>query len=157
MDNAEERERGPVRFPPPLIYIGGLLGAVALETVWPTPNLPVPLAIAAGVTGIVLSYLLDGRAMSLFIKTKTPMAPWEPTKALVTEGPYRYSRNPMYLGMAVLYLGFSLAFGFLWGLALLPVVLVTIDRAVIAREESYLAERFGDAYRSYKEKVRRWL
>ncbi len=80
-----------------------------------------------------------------------------PSSALVTSGPYRFTRNPMYLGMASLYAGIALAFGLLWSLALLLVVLVVIDRGVIAREERYLERRFGDEYRLYKQQVRRWL
>ncbi len=85
------------------------------------------------------------------------MDPWRASSALVTSGPYRFTRNPMYLGMASLYAGIALAFGLLWSLALLLAVLVVIDRGVIAREERYLERRFGDEYRIYKQQVRRWL
>lgn len=154
---ATGEDRGPVRFPPPLIYIGALGLAVLLEAVVATPNLPFPLVIAVAVIATAASILLDFRAMSLFVKHGTGIAPWQKSTALVTDGPYRFTRNPMYLGMAILYAGFGLAFGLLWTLALLPVVIAIVDSAVIRREEAYLARIHGDAYRAYRERVRRWI
>jgi protein-S-isoprenylcysteine O-methyltransferase Ste14 len=81
----------------------------------------------------------------------------KPDTALVTSGPYRFTRNPMYLGMAFLYVGFAFAFGVIWALAFLPAVIVVVDRFVIAREEPYLERNFGQAYRDYKARVRRWV
>lgn len=146
-----------VRVPPPLIYIAGLLVGAALEQVVATPDLPGVWALLAAVVGIVLAVLLDGGAMRRFLRSRTAMEPWKPSSALVTTGPYRFTRNPMYLGMAVLYLGIALTFGLLWSVALLPVVLVVVDRYVIAREERYLTRRFGESYLQYREQVRRWL
>ena len=80
-----------------------------------------------------------------------------PSTALVQDGPYRISRNPIYLAIALLYLGISLLLGNLWGVLLLPVWLAITDWGVIRREELYLEARFGDAYRSYRVRVRRWL
>jgi protein-S-isoprenylcysteine O-methyltransferase Ste14 len=80
-----------------------------------------------------------------------------PTTALVTSGPYRFTRNPMYLGMSFLYIAFAFAFGVIWALAFLPAVIVMVDRFVIAREEPYLEQKFGQSYRAYKARVRRWL
>jgi protein-S-isoprenylcysteine O-methyltransferase Ste14 len=80
-----------------------------------------------------------------------------PTIALVTSGPYRLTRNPMYVGMAFLYGAFALAFGVIWALITLPLVLIAVDRLVIAREEPYLEARFGEQYREYTRRVRRWL
>lgn len=76
---------------------------------------------------------------------------------MVISGPYRFIRNPQYLGIAFLYIALAFAFGVTWALAFLPVVLLIVDRFVIAREESYLEGRFGAAYREYKARVRRWL
>jgi protein-S-isoprenylcysteine O-methyltransferase Ste14 len=95
--------------------------------------------------------------MVVFRKYQTGIAPWDPATALVTEGPYRRTRNPMYLGMAALYGGIALGFGLLWALALLPVVILLIDRVVIRREEAYLETKYGDAYRDYRNRVRRWI
>ena len=80
-----------------------------------------------------------------------------PTTTLVTSGPYRFSRNPIYIGYTLLYLGISFWANSLWPVVLLPFVLWVMNRAVIAREEAYLQGRFGDAYSSYCQQVRRWL
>jgi protein-S-isoprenylcysteine O-methyltransferase Ste14 len=85
------------------------------------------------------------------------MVPMNPTTALVTSGPYRLTRNPMYLGMAFLYVALAFAFGVMWALVFLPAVLVVVDRFVIVREEPYLERKFGQAYREYRSRVRRWL
>jgi len=75
----------------------------------------------------------------------------------VVQGPYRFTRNPMYVGLAALYAGVTLLVNSLWPLLLLPVVLVVIRWRVIAREEAYLERKFGDVYRTYTTRVRRWL
>jgi protein-S-isoprenylcysteine O-methyltransferase Ste14 len=152
-----QRDHAGVRVPPPLIYLAGLMLGLGAERVISTPSLPRPAAVAAGVLGGALAAALDGGAMRRFLRARTAMEPWKPASALVTGGPYRLTRNPMYLGMACLYTGLALAFGLLWSLALLPVVLVLVDRFVIVREERYLERRFGDSYRNYRAQVRRWL
>jgi protein-S-isoprenylcysteine O-methyltransferase Ste14 len=146
-----------IRVPPPLYYIAGYLAGVVLELVLPTswPPTGVRIAVAVLTAGAWLG--LDGAAMLNFRRAGTSMVPMNPTTALVTSGPYRLTRNPMYLGMAFLYVAFAFAFGVTWALAFLPAVLVIVDRFVIAREEPYLERKFGQAYRDYKARVRRWL
>lgn len=81
-----------------------------------------------------------------------------PTTAIVASGPYRYSRNPLYVALTLLYLGLgAAALNTLWALVLLPPLLVVIQRGVIEREERYLERKFGEEYRRYKRRVRRWL
>ena len=155
--SSKDTDSAGVKVPPPLIYMLGLLVGVGIEQLVPTPNLPGPVALAAAGVGIAASLYLDGGATRNFLRAGTRMEPWKPSSVLVTTGPYRFTRNPMYVGMACLYLGASLAFGYLWSAALLPVVLLVIDRAVIAREERYLTRRFGEPYLKYREQVRRWL
>ncbi len=87
----------------------------------------------------------------------TPLNPTEPVKALVVEGPFSFSRNPVYLSMALLYAGIASMVNALWAMLLLPVALIVINRGVIDREEEYLERRFGEEYVSYKKKVRRWI
>lgn len=156
-DDSPELDHAGVRVPPPLIYVAGLGLGLGIEQVVGTPSLPRPAAIAAGVAGAVAAVLLDGGAMRRFLRHRTALEPWKPATTLVTSGPYRFTRNPMYLGMACLYAGLSLGFGLLWSLALLPVVALTVDRMVIAREERYLLRQFGDSYALYLRQVRRWL
>jgi protein-S-isoprenylcysteine O-methyltransferase Ste14 len=80
-----------------------------------------------------------------------------PTTTIVEKGPYRFTRNPMYLAMSCAYLGLALVLNNLWALVLLPFVVLVVDRFVIRREESYLTAKFGDPYREYCARVRRWL
>jgi protein-S-isoprenylcysteine O-methyltransferase Ste14 len=87
----------------------------------------------------------------------TPVDPREAPTALVTEGPFRFSRNPGYLGLGLTYVGLSLLVEARWPLLLLPFVLIIIDRGVISQEERYLERRFGSEYRTYRQRVRRWL
>ena len=146
-----------VRIPPPLFYVAGFLVGVAVELAFPIDR--PSLAITLGVTliGAAAWLALDGAAMLHFRRAETSMVPFNPTTALVTSGPYRFTRNPMYLGMAFLYVAVALASGVIWALAVLPVVIALVDRLVIAREEPYLERKFGQSYRDYRVRVRRWL
>lgn len=146
-----------VRVPPPLVFIVALLLALVLEAVVATPDLPGPLAVVAGVLGVAVWVALDASAMRRFQRAGTSAPPWRPVHALVREGPYRLTRNPMYLGMLAALVGLGSAFGLLWVLALAPLVLLLIDRTVVRREEAYLERKFGDEYRRYRQEVRRWL
>jgi protein-S-isoprenylcysteine O-methyltransferase Ste14 len=146
-----------IRVPPPVYYVAGFLVGVALEIVFPTdwPSTAVRVAAALIAGGAWLAF--DGAAMVVFRRAGTSMVPMNPTTALVTSGPYRVTRNPMYVGMAFLYVALAFAFGVMWALVFLPVVIVMVDRLVIAREEPYLERKFGEVYRDYKARVRRWL
>lgn len=148
---------GGVRFPPPALYLLGLLAGIVLEIVVGSGDLPFPFAVIAAVIGVSMFTVLSGGALSLFTRSGTSPIPATPATALVTTGPYRYTRNPMYLGLAFLYAGIALVFGLLWALAALPVVLLIVDRVVIPPEERHLEARFGDEYRAYKTRVRRWI
>jgi protein-S-isoprenylcysteine O-methyltransferase Ste14 len=152
-----DRDTSGVRIPPPLIYIAGFMAGVALELAFPIPSLPLALAVVAALIGLAIWLALDGAAMLHFRRARTSMIPMKPSSALVTSGPYGFTRNPMYLGMAVLYVALALALGVIWALAFLPVVIFAVGRLVIAREEPYLERKFGDDYRDYKTRVRRWL
>ena len=145
------------QIPPPAIYLVGFLVGVALQVAFPVGGLPAALALPAAGLGVVAWLVLDGAAMLRFRRARTSPAPTKPTTKLVTSGPYRVTRNPMYLGMAALYVGMALGVGTIWSLALLPVVLAGIHYDVIPREERHLQARFGAEYRSYCKRVRRWL
>jgi protein-S-isoprenylcysteine O-methyltransferase Ste14 len=113
--------------------------------------------VAGAVVGACGFLLLDTSAMARFRRAHNNPTPWTPITSLVVDGPYRYTRNPMYLGMAALFVSIAFALGKLWALALLPVVLIVIDRYAIAREERYMERRFGAEYLDYKAGVRRWI
>jgi protein-S-isoprenylcysteine O-methyltransferase Ste14 len=153
------RDHPGVIAPPPLIYLGFLLAGWAVERFGVEFTLGLPtdwrrgLALALVVGGL----LIEGVATVQFWRLGTPPQPWKPTTALATGGLYRFSRNPIYVGFALIYLGFAVAMDSPAALALLIPCLIVVDRLVIAREERYLEGRFGDAYRAYRNEVRRWL
>ena len=152
-----ERDVAGVPFPPPLAYIGGLLAGLVLELIWPIEDPGTIVRVVVGIAGFALWLVLDGNAMQRFRQAGTNMIPFKPSTALVTSGVYRFTRNPMYLGMAAFYIGIAVAAGWIWALFLLPLVLIAIDRLVIAREEPYLERKFGQEYVEYKKRVRRWI
>ena len=151
------QSRGPVLFPPPLVYIAGFGLGLLIELVVPSPHLPAWLRIIGASAGLALLVLLDTNAMLRFRRRGTPVNPARPAEALVTDGPYRFTRNPMYLGMACAYAGLALATGALWSLAVLPLVILVVDRAIVPREEAHLATSIGEEYERYRRTVRRWL
>jgi len=124
---------------------------------WPIAGLPALVGAPAGLVSIALGFVLLVTAVRGFRAVGTTLQPWESTTALVTSGPFRFSRNPVYLGYTLLYLGVALWTRSVWSLALLPLVLAAMTRLVIRREERYLDARFGAAYRDYARRVRRWI
>jgi len=155
--NHQPHDHAHVIAPPPLIYAGGLLLGFFLHRAWPFAFLPDDVARWIGLAFVALFFVLAFPAVLLMRGAGTSLRPDEPTKVLITAGPFRYTRNPIYLSFASLYIGTSLVLNALWPLVLLPIVLVVMDRAVIAREEAYLERKFGETYRQYKARVRRWL
>lgn len=143
--------------PPPLVYVAGFVAGIGLESVAPSPKPPKALRVGAAAWSLAALGALDTTATVRFLRSRTPIIPVRPAKRLVTDGPYRFSRNPMYLGMAGAYAGAAVATGVLWALPFLPAVVSVIDRQVIPREERHLADTFGEEYERYRSKVRRWL
>jgi len=143
--------------PPPLIFAGALAAASGAAYFIGMPRLP---ALPARITGgllLAVGPALAGTAVALMRRSGTHFSPYEPTTAIVETGPYRWTRNPIYLGMALAYAGASLLERSALPLLVLPGVIAVIDRGVIAREERYLEDKFGDRYLAYKLRVRRWL
>ncbi|MGH7555863.1 MAG: methyltransferase family protein [Longimicrobiales bacterium] len=151
------RDSARVFVPPPFIYVAVFLVALLLERWVPLGQLPRQPARVAALVCAVLWALLMLPAFALFLANRTGILPVRPATALVTSGPYRFTRNPMYLGLVFLYLAIALWFDVAWALILLPVVVIIVQLAVITREEAYLERRFGEDYRAYRRRVRRWL
>lgn len=156
---SEHREIPGVIAPPPLIYVGFLLAGWGTGQVFDVPGLGLPDLWRRGlaVTGLVIGFGLEAVAAGLFRKARTAVQPWKPSTALVTGGIYRLTRNPIYVGMAIIYAGMAIGMDSPSALILLLPCLLVIDRFVIAREELYLQARFGPAYLGYRQEVRRWL
>jgi protein-S-isoprenylcysteine O-methyltransferase Ste14 len=143
--------------PPPAVYLGGLIAGFGLQAL--LPHTPVPGAVRWTIGGALI-VIGGGLARAFFhalTRAGTPVSPYRAPTKLVTTGPYRVTRNPGYLGMTLAYVGVVVLAGALWALVLLPVVLLIVDRGVIAREERYLDRRFGQDYSDYKRQTRRWL
>ncbi len=143
-------------FRPPIIYLASILIGIALHLIWPLPfasAFGTPLGI-----GVVLLALLffgvsvrELRAAGTFVRGN------QPTNAIVSSGPYRFSRNPIYVSFSLLQLGIALWVHNLWVVITLLGALTLMSLVVIAREERYLERRFGAAYLGYRASVRRWL
>ena len=158
-DPRETPDNPGVIAPPPLIYAGALVAGLLANrsSRMPARFLPRGLSRAFGwhlVAGGLVIGLLGFREMR---KAGTNVDPREPTTAIVTEGPYRFTRNPLYLGMTLMYVGIAARANTLAAILLLPLVLAVMRRGVIEREEAYLERKFGDEYLQYKSRVRRWI
>ncbi len=143
--------------PPPLIYLAGLIVGLAVDRLWPVINFAGTGWTVAGIGLAVLGLGIALAGAFRFRLARTPVEPWKPSSALVVAGIYRVTRNPMYVGMTLVYVAIAFLFGGVVTLALLAPVLATIRWGVIAREERYLEARFGADYLDYKAQVRRWL
>jgi protein-S-isoprenylcysteine O-methyltransferase Ste14 len=144
---------------PPLIFLCFLATAALLEAVVPLPVLAAHafLRYLVGAALAVAGFLIIFRAAGRFQAAGTNVPPNLPATALVVDGIYRRTRNPFYLGMTLVFLGLSVAAGSIWAIGLVVPLLWVINTGVIAREERYLERKFGDAYRAYKVRVRRWV
>jgi len=137
-----------VRFPPPLIYLAGLAVGVAVERLMKLPSLGLPILIRSVAGGGLdsIGFLVMFAGAGLFLWRRTAILPFKPASTLVTSGILGWTRNPMYLGMAIFYVGLAVILNSLVALMLLPVVLAIVQKQVIAREEAYLERAFGDEY-----------
>ena len=146
-----------VRVVPPLLYLVPFAVAAAVH-LWLPLRLPGGPAVAiAGLVLLVAGIALIATGVATVVRHRTALLPHHVVSTLVTTGVFRLSRNPMYTGFAVAYLGGALLLDSWWPLIALPAVLVAVRRLVIDREERYLASRFGEQHRSYSARVRRWL
>lgn len=139
--------------PPPLVFAALLALGLALDS----DPLRLNAAAIAGILVAAAGLALIGSALGLFRRSGTRPEPWQPASNLVAGGIYRFTRNPMYLGMAMLSLGIAVAFASLPGALLALAALAIIDRTVVRREEAYLKRLFGQSYVDYTRRVRRWL
>lgn len=134
--------------------------AYLLHRRWPLGLVPEEVAFwveLAGWADVLVGLALMAWGIITFRRERTAVYPNRPARLLVESGPYRRTRNPMYLGMTILYLGVTALMNSWWPLLLLPIVLWALMALVISREERYLAAEFGETYGAYRERVRRWI
>jgi protein-S-isoprenylcysteine O-methyltransferase Ste14 len=153
----DERDNAGVIAPPPLIYLGPLVLGLLLKRRFPVPFLPRGAARVLGWPLVVGGASLMSWFLFTMRRADTPIDPREPVSNLATDGPFRYTRNPAYLSMAMIYAGISSLANALWAILLLPATLLVIQRGVIEREERYLERKFGEEYLGNKGRVRRWI
>jgi protein-S-isoprenylcysteine O-methyltransferase Ste14 len=144
---------------PPLLYLACLLLGLALDRVLPLPLILPAAAIRWTMGGglILIGVAVMAAGIRNFSHAATPVPSNRPVRALVTTGIHGWSRNPIYVGMFLLYAGIGIAARSPWVLILALPLVIILRYGVVAREETYLERRFGDAYRDYKARVRRWL
>lgn len=142
---------------PPFLYAGALVVGALLDRLIPLPVLAPGGGLVPGVVLIALAGCLAGWCFGLFRRAGTNVPTHKPATAIVTDGPYRFSRNPIYIALTTLSAGIALWANSWWMLALLIPTFVIMNIGVVDREERYLAAKFGDEYLSYKARVRRWL
>jgi len=156
---AADRDTPGVIAPPPLLFLGMLGLALAIERLvrrLPT-GVPRPARLGVAVVLLVAAVALLAGALRRFRVARTNPEPWKPATTVVADGVYRHTRNPMYLGMTLIYVALALATDSGVALLLVPALLALVHYGVIAREERYMEARFGDDYRRYRASVRRWL
>ena len=155
----DPRTAGVIARPPVLVLVALLLG-LALDHLLPVsiagPKADLVQWVSAG-SLMLVGLALASAGIRDFTGAGTPVPTYKPTRALVTTGIHGWTRNPIYLGMCLTYVGIGLAAPSPWILILTLPLAITIRYGVVAREEAYLERRFGDAYRQYKARVRRWL
>ncbi|HXL33286.1 MAG TPA: PEMT/PEM2 methyltransferase family protein [Gemmatimonadales bacterium] len=142
---------------PPLLYVAALAAGLLLSWAIPQPILSSATRYWIGGVLAGLGVLLAAWGRSVMERAGTNVNPMLPTTALVTTGPFRRSRNPLYVALTLMYVGLALLTNSLWVLALLVPVLLILHYGVVRREERYLEAKFGDAYRAYRARVRRYL
>lgn len=159
MDNQNQRDGAAVRFPPPLVYlIAVIAGGVLHVFVAPLPiALSWALRIGLALVAAGLGFAFVAAAIGLFRRTGQDPKPWESTPEIISTGIYRYTRNPMYVGMALVQTGIGVGWGNGWILAFVPVVLAIVYAIAVRHEEEYLERKFGETYTAYKASVRRWI
>jgi protein-S-isoprenylcysteine O-methyltransferase Ste14 len=142
---------------PPLLYGSALVVVLVLRWFGPVPILGPAVALWLGLSLIVFAVAIAIWGRTTMHGAGTNVNPLKPTTAIVTTGPFRFSRNPLYLALTLLYLGLTLAFNTWWGIVVLVPLLIIMHYGVVLREERYLEQKFGETYRQYRSTVRRYF
>ena len=152
----DDQDNPGINVPPPLIYVVPLVLGLMLDRRRHVPFLPRGVARGFGWSLLGGGVALNGWFLRTIRKAEVPIRTDKPVPRLTTEGPFRYTRNPSYLALAMIYAGITSLRNSLWAILLLPLVVMVMQREVIRREERYLERTFGEEYLTYKENVHRW-
>jgi protein-S-isoprenylcysteine O-methyltransferase Ste14 len=152
-----QRDHASVRVHPPILLLLHIFAAFLLNWLFALPFTFPKILVWVGYLLILVGIGLATGAAGRFMKEQTTLDPHGSVSEIVTSGPYRFSRNPIYLGFVCLLIGFPFIFRSYWGLILSPVLMVSLHQLVVKHEEAYLEIKFGDIYTRYKSRVRRWL
>ncbi|HKK53351.1 MAG TPA: isoprenylcysteine carboxylmethyltransferase family protein [Myxococcota bacterium] len=158
-DPSATRDAAAVRFPPPLVPLIAIAAGVLIDLAgWPLA-VPAPGWVRYGGGGLLILLGIGAMiaAIGLFRRTGQDPKPWESTPEIVSTGIYRFTRNPMYLGMGLLQAGIGVVLANLWIVLFVPISWLVIFWIAIRHEEAYLESKFGETYLRYKQRVRRWL
>jgi protein-S-isoprenylcysteine O-methyltransferase Ste14 len=157
-NNHRSDGHGPnVRVHPPIIYAISILSGIGLNNLWP---LSMPFGLHNRLYGsiiIVISVCIAGWALLHFHRNDTDVRPDKPDSALITSGPYRFTRNPLYMVLTLVQITVAIWLDNLWIVLLVVPSVIVITRYAITREELYLEQLFGQEYLKYKQRVRRWF
>ena len=154
---SDKQDNPGIRVPPPLIYVLPLILGLLLDGRTHAPFLPRPAARGLGWSLLGGGALLSGWFLATMRSADAPIRTDRPVPKLTTVGPFRYTRNPGYFCLTMIYAGIAVLRNSLWAILFLPLVLIVIQREVIGREERYLERTFGKEYLYYKARVRRWI
>jgi protein-S-isoprenylcysteine O-methyltransferase Ste14 len=154
------QDAADVRLFPPAVPVVAILAGVALKRIWPIDvgvTLPAAWRLALGGAIVAGAFLVLGLCLLIFYRGGQSAYPWKPTAQIVDSGPFALSRNPMYVQLILICIGFAVLLANWWILALTPLAVWLLHRFAILPEEAYLEQKFGDAYLDYKQRVRRWI
>ncbi len=160
MNKPINTSKGPgVYVPPPLFYVITFIAAVLIQGKIPLSDVQFQLRITkiGGITLLIIALFFLFRSLRQFFLSKNTIILIKPASSLQTTGIYKISRNPMYVGLAIVYLGITCLIGNWWNIILFPLLLLIVQEYIIKREEKYLELEFGQDYEEYTRKVRRWL
>ena len=142
---------------PPLLYGGALVLVLALRRLWPAPLHGDGILLWIGIAVCIVAIAFGMWGCSAMLAADTNIDPKRPSTAIVRSGPFRLTRNPLYVALTILFVGLTLALDTWWGFVIVVPLLIVMHRGVVLREERYLEQKFGDDYRQYKAGVARYL
>jgi len=152
-----QTDHADVKIAPPVLMLLHIIAAFILDWLIPFPIVMPQLMKWFGILLVLAGLALGFTAVRQLTRANTTLDPYHSVTAIVTDGPYRFTRNPIYLGFVCMLIGIPLAFGTYWGALLSPIFILLMNNLVIQHEEAYLEKKFGSVYANFKSRVRRWV